>query len=76
VSLISRAKWDCNRHGRDHSRRGGCRLLPTADGWAAVSCARPDDPPLLAALIGATLPDDRNPYWYSGSRQLNPWNRY
>jgi hypothetical protein len=41
-----------------------------------VSCARPDDPPLLAALIGATLPDDRNPYWYSGSRQLNPWNRY
>jgi crotonobetainyl-CoA:carnitine CoA-transferase CaiB-like acyl-CoA transferase len=37
---------------------GACRLLPTADGWAAVSCARPDDPSLLAALVGAELPDD------------------
>ncbi|WP_106401540.1 CoA transferase [Actinocorallia populi] len=32
---------------------GSCRLLPTADGWAAVSCARPDDPDLLAALAFA-----------------------
>ena len=37
---------------------GACRLLPTADGWAAVSCARPDDPLLLGALVGAELPDD------------------
>jgi hypothetical protein len=37
---------------------GACRLLPTADGWAAVSCARPDDPSLLGALVGAELPDD------------------
>ena len=37
---------------------GACRLLPTADGWAAVSCARPDDPSLLGALVGAALPDD------------------
>jgi crotonobetainyl-CoA:carnitine CoA-transferase CaiB-like acyl-CoA transferase len=37
---------------------GACRLLPTADGWAAVSCARPDDPSLLGALVGAGLPDD------------------
>lgn len=36
---------------------GSCRLLPTADGWAAVSCARPDDPLLLGALVGAELPD-------------------
>ncbi|GAA2729980.1 CoA transferase [Actinocorallia aurantiaca] len=42
-----------------HSRRGpisaggGSRLLPTADGWAAVSCARPDDPSLLSALAFA-----------------------
>lgn len=47
-----------------HTRRGrvsvggGCRLLPTADGWAAVSCVRPDDPALLGAMVGAELPDD------------------
>nr|WP_058853095.1 CoA transferase [Nocardia jinanensis] len=35
-----------------------CRLLPTADGWAAVSCARPDDPVLLAALICHDAADD------------------
>ncbi|MFI0369133.1 CoA transferase [Actinomadura sp. 1N219] len=40
------------------SAGGGCRLLPTADGWAAVSCVRPDDPMLLGALIGAELPHD------------------
>ena len=39
------------RQGRV-SPGGSCRLLPTADGWAAVSCARPDDPSLLGALIG------------------------
>jgi hypothetical protein len=37
---------------------GACRLLPTMDGWAAVSCARPDDPLLLGALVGAELPED------------------
>jgi hypothetical protein len=37
---------------------GSCRLLPTADGWAAVSCARPGDPLLLGALIGAPLGSD------------------
>jgi crotonobetainyl-CoA:carnitine CoA-transferase CaiB-like acyl-CoA transferase len=47
-----------------HTRRGrisaggGCRLLATADGWAAVSCVRPDDPALLGALIEAELPAD------------------
>ena len=47
-----------------HTRRGrisvggSCRLLPTSDGWAAVSCARPDDPLLIGALIGAELPAD------------------
>ncbi|MEV0494702.1 CoA transferase [Streptomyces atratus] len=39
---------------------GSCRLLPTADGWAAVSCARPDDPELWSALIGHAL-DERFP---------------
>ncbi|GAB92628.1 CoA transferase [Gordonia rhizosphera] len=37
---------------------GSCRLLPTSDGWAAVSCARPDDPSLLGALVGADVDDD------------------
>ncbi|MFE4499230.1 CoA transferase [Rhodococcus sp. NPDC056743] len=37
---------------------GSCRLLPTRDGWAAVSCARPDDPILLGALISAEIGED------------------
>lgn len=37
---------------------GSCRLYRTADGWAAVSVARPDDPALWSALIGHEL-DDR-----------------
>ncbi|MFK0021273.1 CoA transferase [Streptomyces sp. NPDC090798] len=47
-----------------HSRRGrtspggACRLLPVADGWAAVSCARVDDPALLGALVGSELTGD------------------
>ncbi|MEU9017743.1 CoA transferase [Actinomadura sp. NPDC048394] len=47
-----------------HTRRGrvspggACRLLPTADGWAAVSCARPDDPALLGALASTDVGDD------------------
>jgi hypothetical protein len=39
------------RRGR-LSAGGSCRLLPTGDGWAAVSDARPDDPLLWSALIG------------------------
>lgn len=50
------------RRGRV-SAGGAGRLLPTADGWAAVSCARPDDPLLLGALIGADLSDlDADPW--------------
>jgi CoA-transferase family III len=47
-------------HGRAGARSvgGSCRLLPTADGWAAVSCARPDDPLLLGALVERELPAD------------------
>ncbi|MFJ8019377.1 CoA transferase [Streptomyces sp. NPDC096311] len=37
---------------------GAGRLLPTADGWAAVTCARDDDPPLLGAMIGRELTGD------------------
>ncbi|MFA1541862.1 CoA transferase [Actinomadura monticuli] len=47
-------------HGRRGtvSAGGACRLLPTADGWAAVSCARPDDPALLGALVCEEVGDD------------------
>lgn len=40
------------------SAGGHCRLLRTADGWAAVSCARPDDPLLLGALVCRDVGDD------------------
>lgn len=46
-----------SRHGTI-SPGGACRLLPTMDGWAAVSCARPDDPLLLGALVGHELPEN------------------
>lgn len=47
-------------YGRSGTLSAGrhCRLLPTADGWAAISCARPDDPPLLGALISRDIEDD------------------
>nr|WP_238553876.1 CoA transferase [Gordonia sp. KTR9] len=37
---------------------GSGRLLPATDGWVAVSCARPDDPALLGALVGRDVGDD------------------
>jgi hypothetical protein len=46
-----------SRRGRI-SAGGACRLLPTWDGWAAVSCTRADDPLLLGALVEADLPGD------------------
>lgn len=45
------------RQGRT-SAGGYAKLLPTADGWAALSCARPDDPGLLGAMIGSTIDGD------------------
>lgn len=45
------------RHGST-SVGGAARLLPTADGWAAVSWARPDDRLLLSAMIGSQIDDD------------------
>ncbi|UTT51005.1 CoA transferase [Rhodococcus gordoniae] len=56
--LSERAAFTGHRRGGVVSAGGACRLLPTIDGWAAVSCARPDDPLLLGALIGAEIPDD------------------
>jgi crotonobetainyl-CoA:carnitine CoA-transferase CaiB-like acyl-CoA transferase len=56
--LSERAAFTGHRRRGAVSAGGRCRLLPTADGWAAVSCARPDDPALLGALVGAELPED------------------
>ncbi|MCW2903991.1 MAG: acyl-CoA transferase/carnitine dehydratase [Streptosporangiaceae bacterium] len=59
--LSERAAFTGHRRRGRVSAGGRCRLLPTADGWAAVSCARPDDPALLGALVGAELPEDSWP---------------
>ncbi|MFE7746344.1 CoA transferase [Nocardia sp. NPDC057455] len=59
--LAERAALNHLRRRGTVSAGGKCRLLRTADGWAAVSCARPDDPALLGALIGAAI-DAENPW--------------
>ncbi|MFC9555221.1 CoA transferase [Rhodococcus sp. NPDC056960] len=56
--LAERAAFTGHRRSGATSPGGSCRLLPTADGWAAVSCARLDDPLLLGALVGADIGDD------------------
>nr|WP_107478937.1 CoA transferase [Streptomyces sp. alain-838] len=60
--LSERAAFTGHRRRGSVSAGGSCRLLPTADGWAAVTCARPGDPALLGALVGRALPDDPWPY--------------
>ena len=56
--LAERAAFTGHQRRGQISAGGATRLLPTSDGWAALSCARPDDPVLLAALVGAELPED------------------
>jgi hypothetical protein len=56
--LAERAAFTGHQRRGQISAGGATRLLPTSDGWAALSCARPDDPVLLAALVGAELPND------------------
>jgi len=56
--LSERAAFTGHRRRGQVSAGGACRLLPTIDGWAAVSCARLDDPALLGALAGADVADD------------------
>ncbi|WP_258195570.1 CoA transferase [Rhodococcus sp. OK519] len=60
--LSERAAYTGGVRGGSVSVGRHCRLLPTADGWAAVSCARPDDPVLLGALVGHDVDDDPWPY--------------
>lgn len=56
--LAERAAFTGQRRNGAGSVGGSCRLLPTADGWAAVSCARPDDLLLLGALVGTDVAAD------------------
>ncbi|MCD2145708.1 CoA transferase [Gordonia paraffinivorans] len=49
--LAERAAFTGHRRRGPLTPGGAGRLLPAADGWVAVSCARPDDPLLLGALI-------------------------
>ena len=65
--LAERAAFTGHRRRGAMSAGGACRLLPTADGWAAVSCARPDDPALLGALVGE---DAGNDPWSALTRWL------
>ncbi|WP_067679426.1 CoA transferase [Nocardia miyunensis] len=60
--LSERAAFTGFGRGGTTSAGRHCRLLPTADGWAAVSCARPDDPVLLGALICRDIDDDPWPH--------------
>lgn len=55
--LSERARLLGKRRAGRASLGGGSRLIVAADGWVAVSLARPDDPLLLAALVGRDLPD-------------------
>jgi CoA-transferase family III len=59
--LSERAAFTGYRRRGAISAGGACRLLPTADGWAAVSCARPDDPALLGALVSQDVGDNAWP---------------
>ncbi len=56
--LSERAAFTGFTRGGTISAGRHCRLLPTLDGWAAVSCARPDDPVLLGALVCRDIGDD------------------
>lgn len=56
--LSERAGFTGHRRSGNVSAGGSCRVLPTVDGWAAVSCARADDPALLGALVSAEIDGD------------------
>ncbi len=59
--LSERAAFTGFRRRGNVSAGGSCRLLPTADGWAAVSCARTTDAALLGALVCEVVDED-NPW--------------
>ncbi len=56
--LAERAALTGHTRQGDITPGGAGRLLPASDGWVAVSCARPDDPLLLGALIEHEVTED------------------
>ncbi|WP_211288945.1 CoA transferase [Actinophytocola xinjiangensis] len=67
--LAERAAFTGVTRRGTRSAGGHARLLPTADGWAAVSCARPDDPALFGALVESPIEGDPWPAitaWLAG----------
>ena len=56
--LSERAAFTGHRRRGMISVGGACRLLRTTDGWAAVSCGRPDDIALLGAVICRDVGND------------------
>jgi hypothetical protein len=56
--LAERAAAGGLRRGGDVSCGGASHLVPCADGWAAVTLARPSDWELVAALLGLARPVD------------------
>ncbi|MDV8071381.1 CoA transferase [Rhodococcus sp. IEGM 1366] len=56
--LSERAAFTGMTRNGNVSVGGKTRLLPTSDGWAAVSCARESDPSLLSALISHDIADN------------------
>ena len=55
VLLGERAAVTRMRRGGRVAPGGNTRLLPTSNGWAAISCSRPDDPALYGALISGDI---------------------
>jgi hypothetical protein len=56
AALTARAAIAGLTRGGRVSCGGGTRLLPTGDGWLAVSLARPDDVDLIPAWLGTDAP--------------------
>ena len=61
--LTERAAISGFRRRGDTSCGGATKLLPTADGWLALSLARPDDVDLLPAWLGIDPPLDADAAW-------------
>ena len=58
VALTERAAWaGLGRWGR-RSCGGATRLLPTIDGWVAITIARPTDVEMVPALVEQQVGDD------------------
>jgi crotonobetainyl-CoA:carnitine CoA-transferase CaiB-like acyl-CoA transferase len=56
--LAARATTGDRRPSVRESVTGRSRLVPCADGWVAVTLARPDDLQLVPALVGRDVPVD------------------